>query len=220
MHSRPTAQNCLHCTQLIKNGVCIREHAFCHSSTPALVLDQSDSHIRITSWAWAVPGCCRPLRTDSVWQTTTSHTHGLSWASDAQLLIVLFMVRVDFYLKLVYLCFSGGHHNLPPLRNNSRFTFCCLQLEMSSLQRSAQSSEMRGHIYLQGLTLTFCSCCWGVQICHETLMEFESCHTYLGTLLMDYLEQCQKAAMDQFWGLNPSCHWILLCCSMVFCYPG
>lgn len=62
-HSRPTAQNCLHCTQLIKQWQCMKEHVLCHSSTPALVLDQGDPHILITSWAWAVTGCCRPLWT-------------------------------------------------------------------------------------------------------------------------------------------------------------
>lgn len=44
------------------------------------------------------------------------------------------MVSMNFYLKLVYLGFSGRDHNLPPPRNNSGFTFCCLQLERSSLE--------------------------------------------------------------------------------------
>lgn len=79
-----------------------------------------------------------------------------------------------------------------------------------STEIHSNSSEMRGSCHLQGLTVTLCSCCWGFQVYHDILKEFESCHTYLGTLPMDYLEQCHPAVMDQCQDLSPGCRCILL----------
>lgn len=78
-------------------------------------------------------------------------------------------------------------------------------VSVHSAEVHARSSRRRGSGHLQGLTLTFCSCCWDFQVCHEILKGLESCHTSLGTLPVDYLELCHNVVRARFWDRNPSC---------------